>query len=149
MLSNKTKYGLKAMLHLAEMEGQGGQFVAEIAERNKIPKKFLDAILLELKNSNLLFSKKGKGGGYRLAKSSKDISLGNIIRILEGPLALLPCASASAYQPCEDCPDPQACQIRLVIQQVRDATVDILDHTSLSDLVRKRIPAESYLFYDI
>jgi len=149
MLSNKTKYGLKAMLHLAEMEGQGGQFVAEIAEQQKIPKKFLDAILLELKNSNLLFSKKGKRGGYTLAKSSKDIYLGSIIRILEGPLALLPCASASAYRPCEDCTDTRACQIRLVIQKVRDATAEILDHTSLNDLVAKRVPRESYLFYDI
>ena len=137
------------MLHLAEMEGRGGQFVAEIAEKKKIPKKFLDAILLELKNSHLLFSKKGKGGGYTLALPSSDISLGNIIRILEGPLALLPCGSTSAYRPCEDCPDPQTCQIRLVIQQVRDATADILDHTSLQDLVARRGPAEAYLFYDI
>ena len=149
MLSNKTKYGLKAMLHLAEMEGRGSQFVADIAERQKIPKKFLDTILLELKNSNLVFSKKGKAGGYALARSSKDIFLGSIIRILEGPLALLPCASTSAYQPCADCPEPRACQIRLVIQRVRDATSDILDHTSLNDLIGKGIPVESYLFYDI
>ena len=149
MLSNKTKYGLKAMLHLAEREGRGGQLVAQIAETQQIPKKFLDAILLELKNNNLLFSKKGKGGGYTLARSSKDIFLGNIIRILEGPLALLPCASAGAYRPCEDCPDPQACQIRLVIQQVRDATADILDHTSLGDLAGRSLSAEKYLFYDI
>ena len=149
MLSNKTKYGLKAMLHLAEREGQGGQIVAEIAERQNIPKKFLDAILLELKNKNLLSSKKGKGGGYTLAQPSGQIFLGNIIRILEGPLAMLPCASANAYRPCEDCPDPQACRIRAVIQQVRDATAGILDQTSLKDLVGRRIPAEIYLHYDI
>ena len=137
------------MLHLADMEGQGGQFVAEIAEMQHIPKKFLDSILLELKNNNLLFSKKGRGGGYTLARPSKDIYLGHIIRILEGPLALLPCASASAYRPCEDCTNPEACQIRLVIQQVRDATADILDHTSLGDLAGKRASAEAYLFYDI
>ena len=136
------------MLHLASLEGQGGQLVAEIAEKQNIPKKFLDAILLELKNNNLLFSKKGRGGGYALAQPSEKIRLGHIIRILDGPLALLPCASQTAFRPCADCTDVQACQVRWVIQQVRDATAQILDNTSLRDLLRQQVIAP-VLHYDI
>ena len=148
MLSNKTKYGLKAMLHLAAREGEGGQLVANIAETQIIPKKFLDTILLELKNNGLLFSKKGKGGGYMLARPADEISVGHIIRILDGPLALIPCASDAAYRPCPDCLDTAACQIRWVMRQVRDATAKILDNTTLRDLIARRAPS-FVLNYDI
>ena len=148
MLSARGKYGLKAMIHLAESEGLGGIQGATIAEQQQIPKKFLDTILLELKNNGLVHSKKGKGGGYSLAKPAGQISIGQIIRILDGPLAAIACASRTAYRPCADCPDVEACRIRLLMSEVRDATAAILDNTSLASLVgpqgRKRI-----LSYDI
>lgn len=148
MLSAKAKYGLKAMLFLAEHEGGGGIQGALIAESGNIPKKFLDSILLELKNAGLLRSKKGKGGGYALAKPAARITAGEIIRILDGPLALLPCASVTAYRPCEDCNDEAACQVRRLMQKVRDATAEILDNTTLRDML---VPSgrEFILHYDI
>jgi Rrf2 family protein len=148
MLSARGKYGLKAMIHLAEAEGMGGIQGAAIADEQNIPKKFLDTILLELKNNGLVHSKKGKGGGYSLAKPAGQISIGQIIRILDGPLAAIACASRTAYRPCVDCPDVEACRIRQLMSEVRDATAAILDNTSLATLTgpqgRKRI-----LSYDI
>ena len=135
MLSARAKYGLKAMIYLAEREGAGGVQGASIAESQNIPKKFLDTILLELKNNGLLHSKKGKGGGYSLARPASKVSIGQIVRILDGPLAPIPCVSHTAYRPCTDCPDEQSCQIRRVMGQVRDATAEILDKTSLLSLV--------------
>jgi Rrf2 family protein len=135
MLSARGKYGLKAMIHLAEMQGAGGIQGAVIAETQQIPKKFLDTILLELKNSGLVHSKKGKGGGYSLARPAAKISVGQIMRILDGPLAAIPCASVSAYRPCNDCEDEAACQVRRLMAQVREATAEILDGTPLASLV--------------
>lgn len=148
MLSNKAKYGLKAMLYLAEREGQGGVVVAEIAENESIPKKFLDTILLEMKNNGLLHSKKGKGGGYMLARPAGKIMVGQIVRILDGPLAPIPCVSQTAYRPCLDCRDEKACQIRRVMRLVRDATAEILDNTSLTDMGAGRA-LPTVLNYDI
>ena len=135
MLSARGKYGLKAMIHLAELQGAGGIQGAAIAEAQQIPKKFLDTILLELKNSGLVHSKKGKGGGYSLARPAAKISVGQIMRILDGPLAAIPCASVSAYRPCLDCPDEAACQVRKLMGEVREATATILDGTMLQTLV--------------
>ena len=135
MLSARGKYGLKAMIHLAELQGAGGIQGAAIAEAQQIPKKFLDTILLELKNSGLVHSKKGKGGGYSLARPAAKISVGQIMRILDGPLAAIPCASVSAYRPCLDCPDEAACQVRKLMGEVREATAAILDGTMLQTLV--------------
>lgn len=135
MLSARGKYGLKAMIHLAELQGAGGIQGAVIAETQQIPKKFLDTILLELKNSGLVHSKKGKGGGYSLARPAAKISVGQIMRILDGPLAAIPCASVSAYRPCNDCEDEAACQVRRLMTQVREATAQILDGTSLATLI--------------
>jgi Rrf2 family protein len=137
MLSKKTKYGVKAMIHLAELASSRPVGIQEIADQKQIPKKFLDTILLELRNAGLLLSRKGKGGGYSLARQPEDISLGAIIRVLEGPLALTPCASRSAYQPCDDCPDVHACSIRLVMVDVREAMANVLDDRSLADLVNQ------------
>jgi Rrf2 family protein len=148
MLSNKAKYGLKAMLHLAEREGQGGQLAADIAAERNIPKKFLDAILLELKNHNLLLSKKGRGGGYVLSQPAKAIQVGQVVRVLDGPLALLPCASATQFKPCTDCTDVEECRIRWVMRRARDAVADVLDNTSLKDLIAPA-PSSSILYYDI
>ena len=134
MLSAKAKYGLKALLYLAQREGEGGVQGADIAKTQNIPKKFLDTILLDLKNNGLLYSKKGKGGGYTLARPTTKIMVGQIVRILDGPLAPIPCVSDTAYRPCTDCHDEDSCQIRRVMRKVRDATAEILDNTSLRDM---------------
>jgi len=132
MLSNKAKYGLKALIHLASFEGPC--LASEIAAQNQIPRKFLDAILLELKNAGILTSKKGKGGGYHLARPADKITAGQIIRILDGPLAPIACASRTAYQRCADCPDEDACAVRDLMLDVRDAIALILDRASIASL---------------
>ncbi len=120
------------MIHLAKHVGPC--LAAEIAEKNQIPRKFLDAILLELKNAGLLSSKKGKGGGYHLARPADKITAGQIIRILDGALAPIACASRSAYKPCADCPDEDACAVRDIMLDVRDSIALILDRTSIAAL---------------
>jgi Rrf2 family protein len=137
VLSNKAKYALKALLVLAEEHERGPVLIADLAERGEIPKKFLEAILLSLKNRGLLRSKKGKGGGYSLARPPEQIALGDVIRVTDGPLALVPCASLTAYRKCDDCSDELRCGIRLVMKEVRDSTARILDATSLSDVLRR------------
>jgi Rrf2 family protein len=132
MLSNKAKYGLKALMHLASFEGPC--LAAEMASENQIPRKFLDAILLELRNAGILTSKKGKGGGYHLARPAEKITAGQIIRILDGPLAPIACASRTAYRRCLDCPDEQACAVRDLMLDVRDSIAMILDRTSIAAL---------------
>ncbi|MFZ1414642.1 MAG: Rrf2 family transcriptional regulator [Defluviicoccus sp.] len=149
MLSSKGKYGIKALLHLAEHEGAGAMLIADIAAVNCIPKKFLDAILLELKNAGFLHSKKGRGGGYTLAKPAERILIGDVIRTLDGPLAPIPCASRTAYRRCDDCKDVSGCRIRTLMLDVRDAVAGILDRTSLADLRARGLPAKVLLFYDI
>lgn len=134
MLSKKSKYGLKALLVLADEAGRGPIQTSELAEREGLPKKFLEAILLELKRHGLLQSKKGRGGGYVLGRKPADITVGQVIRVLEGPLALIPCVSQTAYMKCEECVDERTCGIRLAMKEVRDATARILDNTTLSDL---------------
>lgn len=137
MLSSKAKYGLKAMVYLARNENQGAVVIQDIANAETIPKKFLDAIMLELKNNGLLTSKKGKGGGYMLAVPSARIRVGDIIRVLDGPLAPVPCASRNAYKPCADCRDEGGCAVRAVMSDVRDAIAAILDNCTLSDMASK------------
>ena len=134
MLTKKSKYGLKAMLMLAEQTGHGPVLVADLAERQRLPKKFLEAILLELKRHGLLHSKKGRGGGYLLSHAPDEITVGQIIRVLEGPLALVPCVSQTAYVPCDECQDEKTCGVRLAMKDVRDATARILDHMTLAGL---------------
>jgi Rrf2 family protein len=149
MLSSKGKYGLKALLHLADEEGAGSLLIADIAAKNQMPKKFLDAILLELKNAGFLHSKKGRGGGYVLAKPASRIMLGDVVRTLDGPLAPIPCASRTAYRRCDDCNDASVCRIRALMLDVRDAVARILDETSLADLRSRSAAAEIVLLYDI
>lgn len=149
MLSSKAKYGLKAMVYLARREGKGAVLIADVAKDERIPKKFLDTILLELKINGLLSSKKGKGGGYTLAKAAADIRVGDIVRILDGPLAPIACVSRTAYRPCADCVDETACTVRAIMQDVRDAVAAILDHTSLFDMSRTKVKQEAVLRYDI
>jgi Rrf2 family protein len=137
MISKKTKYGLQALLALAREYGRGPVLIADLAQKGRIPKKFLELILLQLKNAGILASRKGKGGGYFLAREPAQITMGRAIRILEGPLAPVPCASETAYQKCEECEDETSCGIRLVMKDVRNAIADILDHTSLQEVVAR------------
>jgi Rrf2 family protein len=134
MLTRKSKYGLKAVLVLAEEAGRGPVLVSELANRQQLPKKFLETILLELKRHGLLQSKKGKGGGYFLSREPADITVGQVIRVLDGPLALVPCVSQTAYMKCEECLDERTCGVRMAMKDVRDATARILDHTTLAGL---------------
>ena len=136
-LSKKSKYALHALLALAKNRPDEPMLIADLAEQEEIPKKFLELILLELKNKGVLQSKKGKGGGYLLARSPEAISLGEIIRTIDGPLAPLPCASRSAYRKCEECGDASTCGIRAVMSEVRDATAAILDRQTLASILLK------------
>lgn len=135
MLSKKAKYGLKAIIYLAKQEPDRYFQISEIADEEHIPQKFLEAILLELKKNTILFSLRGKNGGYKLAKSPAEISVGSVIRMIDGPLAMIPCVSKLYYQRCEECIDEKTCEIRHIMQEVRDATTNILDNTSLEVLI--------------
>jgi Rrf2 family protein len=136
MLSHKTKYALQALFVMSEEYGRGPLLISEIAHRGNIPKRFLELILLELKNHGVLRSKKGKGGGYVLSRAPDLLSVGHVIRMLEGPLAPLPCASKTAYERCEDCPNERTCGIRLLMKEVRDQTAAILDSASFADMLK-------------
>jgi len=135
MLTKKAKYGLQAVLSLARDYGKGPVTISDLAKREVIPKKFLESILLELKNRNILYSIKGKNGGYVLAKPPNEISMGEVVRYLDGPLAPVPCVSKTAYRKCTECEDERTCGIRLVMKKVRDSIADILDGTSLEDVL--------------
>lgn len=137
MLSKKSKYGLRALQALAQRRDQGPVLIAQLAKQERIPKKFLETILLELKNKGILQSKKGKGGGYALARAPEAISLGEVIRALDGPLAPLSCASHTAYRKCEECRDEATCGLRAILQEVRDATAGILDRENVATLMRR------------
>ena len=136
-LSKRGEYGLRAMIELATWNPNNPGLhivqIKELAERQKIPAKFLEQILLSLKNAGLLQSKMGLGGGYYLAKPANEITLGQIVRVLDGPLAPIRCVSQMAYEPC-GCPDEQTCGLRMVMSDVRNAITDILDQTSLADV---------------
>ncbi len=132
MLTRKTKYGLKAMLTLAREHGRGPVLIAGLSQQERIPKKFLESILLELKHRGLVQSQKGPGGGYQLARTPERISVGEVIRVLDGPLALVSCVSQMAYAPCQECVTERDCAVRRLFQQVRDETARILDGTTLA-----------------
>ena len=137
MLSKKSKYALKAMMVLAKEYGQGPVLISDMARRENIPHKFLELILLELKHQGLLQSRKGKGGGYYLGRDPSQISVGHIVRVLDGPIAPLPCVSKTAYMRCRECRDERSCGIRIVMKEVRDATAKIMDSTSLADMLKQ------------
>jgi Rrf2 family protein len=134
-ISKRTQYGMKAMLALGRRYGEGPVVIATLAAEESIPLKFLEVILLELKGHGLLHSKKGKGGGYHLSRPPSTVTIGSLIRMMEGPLAPLPCASETAYRACEECGDIESCGTRIVMRQVRDAISGVLDRTTLSDLL--------------
>lgn len=134
MLSKKSKYGLKALLTLAKETGQQPVLVADLAAREALPKKFLETILLELKRHRIVDSRKGRGGGYFLRRRPTEITFGEVIRALDGPLAAVPCVSQTAYMPCAECLDEQTCGVRFAMKEVRDATAKILERTTLASV---------------
>lgn len=142
MLTQKAKYGLKALLMLAQENDGEFTLVAEIADRQKMPRKYLELILLELRKHGLLHSQRGKNGGFRLAKAPEEITFGQIIRILDGPLAPFPCASVKGYRKCEDCIDEQVCVVRHQMRRVRDAVAEILDSTTLASALASAAPLD-------
>lgn len=138
MLTAKGKYGLKALIYLAGTPPGVASQAADIAQRNNIPRKFLDTILLELRNAGFVHSRKGPGGGYTLARPASQIRIGMVIRALDGPLAPIACVSQTAYAPCGDCTDPPAtCPVRGVMRDVRNAIAYILDNMELSALAAR------------
>lgn len=133
MLTRKGKYGLKALVYLSRLPAGQLALVSDIAIRNNIPKKFLDAILGELRNAGFVQSRKGKDGGYRLARPPAEIRIGHVVRVLDGPLAPIPCASNTRYERCEDC-DEATCQVRHMMMDVRRAIAEVLDNRSLAEM---------------
>jgi Rrf2 family protein len=135
MLSKKTKYALHALTYLGKHRENKTVLIHDIAEEHGISHKFLENILLELRKAGYLGSKKGKGGGYYLIKEPKDIPLSRVIRLLDGPIALLPCVSLNYYEPCAECKNEAQCGINKVMIQVRDETLKILENKSLQDIL--------------
>jgi Rrf2 family protein len=132
MLSQKAKYALRALLVLAEEGDDKPLLISEIAERHNLPKKFLEQILLDLKHHGLVQSRRGRSGGYALLKPASEISFGQVVRIIDGPLAPLPCLSKMAYRRCEDCPGEEVCEIRRVFARTHRLTSELLDRTTLA-----------------
>src|SRR5262245_814725 len=136
-LSKRTQYSLRALYALARQYGGGPVLITNLAREEAIPKKFLEQILLALKSEGFVASKKGKGGGYTLAKPPEQITIGAVIRAIEGPLAPLPCASETRFRKCDECVDIETCGTRIVMREVRDAIADILERTTLETVCRK------------
>lgn len=145
MWTKKGKYGLKALLHLAALPPGRTALSSEIAAAHALPQKFLEAILLELKNAGFVQSRKGKHGGYALARPAMEIRIGNVVRALEGPLAPIACASQTSYRRCDDCPDEEHCAVHMLTVDVRNAIADVLDGTSVEDMLVRLGGARSAL----
>ena len=135
MLSQKSRYGLRALVELARAGPEQQVTAAELALRADAPRKFLEAILLELARRNLIHSRRGKFGGYVLARPAEAISFADVIRVIDGPLALLPCVSLTAFRKCDDCPDLETCALRPALRMARDATAAVLEAYSLQHAV--------------
>lgn len=133
MLSMKTQYAFKALMYLAQKDASGPILIAEIADKKNIPLKFLENILLELKKAGVLDSKKGKGGGYFFNENPSKIKLARVMRLIDGPIALLPCVSINFYQQCKNC-DEKTCGLSEVMKEVRDATLSILENKTVADI---------------
>lgn len=136
MLSKKTQYAFKALMYLAEKKDEGPVLIAEISKKKKIPLKFLENILLELRKGGILESKKGKGGGYYFAVPPSTVQLAKVMRMMEGPIALLPCVSLNFYERCKNC-DEKFCGLNKVMSDVRDASLGILEGRTVADISGK------------
>ncbi len=134
MLSKKSQYAFKALTYLTEKFNEGPVLISEIAKKKKIPLKFLENILLELKKADILDSKKGKGGGYFLRKSPEKIKVATVIRLVNGPIAMLPCVSLYFYERCKNC-NEKHCGLHDMMIEVRDATLNIVENRTLKDLI--------------
>ncbi len=133
MISQKAKYALRALVILAKQEAGASLSIADIAAQQSIPKKFLEQILLDLKHRGIVMSRRGKTGGYFLLRNPAHITFGEVLRLVDGPVAPLPCLSKTAYRRCEDCTNEQGCEIRQVFAQVAAATRQVLDSTSIAE----------------
>jgi Rrf2 family protein len=138
MLSKKCKYAIHALIYLAERYEQGPVHIQEISEKQKIPKKFLEAILLELRNAKILHSKKGKGGGYYLHKKPEEVNMIDIIRHMDGAIAMLSCVSLNYYERCDECQNETTCGIRDAFIQVRDQTLKVLEKSTLAHIIKRQ-----------
>ncbi len=139
MLSKKTKYAFHALTYLGKQEERTPVLISEVAEKTGVPKKFLESILLDLRKAGVLNSKMGKGGGYYLLKKAEDVLLADIIRMFNGPIALLPCASLNYYEPCDECTSEKACGLNKMLVEVRDETLKILENKSLLDIIQAEV----------
>jgi len=137
MLSKKSKYAIKALIVLGKNYGKDPMQILKISEEENIPKKFLEQILLEMRNAGILYSKKGAGGGYSLNKDPEDIRLSQVIRLTDGPIALLPCVSLNFYRRCDECKTEETCGIRDTFVDVRNAMLQILNDTSIADIIKR------------
>ncbi|MCE2998096.1 MAG: RrF2 family transcriptional regulator [Cyclobacteriaceae bacterium] len=137
MLSKKCKYAIHALVYLAERHEQGPVQIQDISDDQHIPKKFLEAILLELRHAKILESKKGKGGGYYLIKDPSEVNLMQVMRLIDGPIALLPCVSLNYYERCDECRNEKTCGIRDSLVHVRDETLKILGNSTLAKIVKR------------
>jgi Rrf2 family protein len=142
MLSQKARYALRALFVLGERDGDEPVMIADIAEEANVPRKFLEQILLEMKRRGIVHSTRGKFGGYELGRKPEEIAFAEVIRVMDGPLALAPCASRTAYRRCDDCDDETTCAIRKVLLNVRDATAEILEHHTLAHALADRKSAK-------
>lgn len=133
MISQKAKYALRALVVLARADADKALFISDIAEEQNIPKKFLEQILLDLKHQGIVMSRRGKMGGYLLLKPAEEITFGEVLRLIDGPIAPLPCLSKIAYRRCEDCANESTCEIRHVFNEVANATRGVLDKTTIAD----------------
>ncbi len=140
MLSKKTKYAFHALIYLGKQEERVPVLISEVADETSVPKKFLESILLDLKKAGILNSKMGKGGGYYLLKDSEKVLLADVIRMFNGPIALLPCASLNYYEPCDECSDEYTCGLNKMMAEVRDETLKVLENKSLADIIRAEKP---------
>jgi Rrf2 family protein len=143
MLSQKARYALKALFALAARPSAEPVMIAEIAAEARVPRKFLEQILLDLKKRGIVHSHRGKHGGYALGRSADKISFAEVIRVIDGPLALAPCASVTAYRRCDDCVDEASCTLHRVLVAVRDATADILENRTLMEALTQPGPKKS------
>ncbi|NEV93193.1 Rrf2 family transcriptional regulator [Psychroflexus sp. YR1-1] len=137
MISKKTKYAINALVFLAKRKGEGPIIISEIADKEHIPRKFLESILLNLKKAGILASKKGKGGGYYLLKDPDEVNLADVMRLFDGPIAFLPCVTYKYYERCEECKDEETCGIRDVFLEVKKKTVELLKQASLSEIITR------------
>lgn len=142
MLSKKTKYAIHALSFLAKNDKNTPQLIAHISEETNTPRKFLETILLDLKKNGILGSKMGKGGGYYLIKKPQDVKLSSILRLFDGPIAYVPCASLNYYEKCEECEDEENCGLHHIMVDVRDETLKLLENKSIQDILDN----ESHLF---